>query len=73
MENKEDGQDGHRLSVLTTMLRGAVLARWAGEMVGHAATSEALRALVDALADGGADRIIEEVEPVERVCVSVAT
>jgi hypothetical protein len=42
-------------------------------MVGHAATSEALRALVDALADGGADRIIEEVEPVERVCVSVAT
>ena len=48
---------------------GQYIARRAGEVLVHAATYEDLSDLVDALADGGADLVIEYVEPVESVRV----
>lgn len=48
---------------------GQYIARRGGEVLAHATTYEDLSALVDALADGGADLIIEYVEPAESVRV----
>ena len=48
---------------------GQYIARRAGEVLAHAATYEDLSDLVDALAGGGEDLVIEYVEPVESVRV----
>jgi hypothetical protein len=48
---------------------GQYIARRAGEVLAHTATYEDLSDLVDALAGGGEDLVIEYVEPAESVRV----